>query len=378
MHKLKRTILLTPNLILKTPIFFTCLTVATITLLASFVSKSQNTTEINESQDRLINELSQSFEKLGKTLSQRIERLEKELEKKIESEKVYLKLYDFSREKLPPDEKFDCVRMANIVVEPILCIHDLSRDMYVSTSIKSNGVWERSLVEFLMKVLQSNPAFQFLDIGAQLGQFTMYAAKLGRTSVAVEPFYDNYIRLHASALHDNLTSKIILVNNGISDRRGDIKQLRRNNSNIGGQGIKDSDELNEKKNISDVAKNDKKYLLVTITLDDLVPVLPDHFNKAIMKIDIEGYEFKAFRRAIKLLKRVEVPVILMEWLGKSDTARFSTQEVDQFFNFMISLGYVSRSLSNLVELSTQNHGGWPTDVVFVLDSYYPTLKKLFE
>jgi FkbM family methyltransferase len=247
----------------------------------------------------------------------------------------------------------------------------------VSQALKSKGVWERPLVEFVIKVLQSNPAFHLLDIGAQLGQYTMYAAKLGRTSVAVEPFYDNYIRLHASALQNNLTSSIILVNNGISDRRGEVKQLRMDKTNIGGQEIIDSVAINNKQNNNSIGV-DTKYLLVTITLDDLVPVLPDHFDTAIMKIDIEGYEFKAFRHAANLLKRVEVPVILMEWQGKSDATKFPDQEIDKFFNFMQSQGYVCRSLSNLEELSTKNHRNWPGDVIFVLDTYYPTLTKLLE
>jgi FkbM family methyltransferase len=348
-------------------------------LVSDISSNTHYTTQINANQDKFMIELSQSLKTLATKLNLRLEKLERELGAQIETNKIHLKLYDFSKEKMPSNETFDCVKMANIVVQPILCVHNITGDRFVSKVIKNEGVWERPVVEFFMKVLQSNPTFQVLDIGAQLGQFTIYAAKLGRTSVAVEPFYDNYIRLHASALQNNLTSRIILVNNGISDRPGEVKELRINHDNIGGQGIKDSEEENKKQNenSSAIVLVDKKYLLVTITLDDLVSVLPDNFNKAIMKIDIEGYELKAFRHAANLLKRVEVSVILFEWLGKSDTAKFPEQEIEEFFNFMQSLGYVSRSLSNLDELSEKNHGSWPTDVVFVLDSYSPTLKKLF-
>jgi FkbM family methyltransferase len=332
---------------------------------------------LNSSKDQKMTELPQNFEKLAQTLTLRIEILEKELEKLTEIKKVHLKLYDFSKEKLPVNETFDCVTMVNIYVQPILCIHDLDRDVWVSKTIKKEGIWERPMVEFFMKALQSNPAFQVFDIGAQIGQYTIYAAKLGRTSVTVEPFIDNCIRLHASALQNNLTSKIILVNNGISDRPGEVKQLRRNTENIGGQGITDTLLNPPTENSMAAAGQDKKYSLVTITLDDLVSVLPDHFNKAIMKIDIEGYEFKAFRRASKLLKRVEVQVILFEWLGKNEVAKFPDQEVEEFLNFMHSLGYVSRSFTNLDELSSKSHRSWPQDMVFVMESYYPTLKKMF-
>ena len=34
-----------------------------------------------------------------------------------------------------------------------------------------------------------------IDVGANIGVFSLYAAKLGRKVVAVEPFKNNYLRL---------------------------------------------------------------------------------------------------------------------------------------------------------------------------------------
>ena len=34
-----------------------------------------------------------------------------------------------------------------------------------------------------------------IDVGANVGVFSLYAAKLGRKVVAVEPLKDNYLRL---------------------------------------------------------------------------------------------------------------------------------------------------------------------------------------
>ena len=49
----------------------------------------------------------------------------------------------------------------------------------------------------------------------------------------------------------------------------------------------------------------------TILMSDLAMVA--NFTKAIMKIDIEGYEEMALRCSRKLFEKVFVPVIMMEW-----------------------------------------------------------------
>ena len=47
-------------------------------------------------------------------------------------------------------------------------------------------------------------------------------------------------------------------------------------------------------------------------MDDLYVIAP--FKKAVIKIDIEGHEHKAFAHAVRLLKDIYVPFIFMEWM----------------------------------------------------------------
>jgi FkbM family methyltransferase len=287
----------------------------------------------------------------------------------------HIKLYDLKDSPKVDKLVLDCVKMAHIVVQPVaICVHDPKNDKYVSSSLKSQGVWEYPNVNFFMKVLRADPSLQVLDLGAQLGQYTLYATTLGRLSVAVEPFYDNYIRLHASAMRGNLTDKITLVNNGLSDKRGEVKRLLRSEDNNGGQKIDDS--INGSlTNQTQTNQADDKYSLVTIEMNDLAAVLPQNFTQALMKIDIEGYEFKAFKKAGVLLKRVHVPVIMFEWLEKNDPERFPDSEVDEFFRFMKANGYTPREIDSLNELSISLHRVWPKDILFVMDSYLLKLRK---
>ena len=149
----------------------------------------------------------------------------------IEIKKI-LKIYDFS---LPNNENFDCIKTSKILVKTTVCIHDITKDIFVSRALKLQGVWEIDSVKLLMKMLNSSSKINFLDIGANLGQYALFAAMLGRKCVAVEPFYDNIRRIHKSAQIENISDKIILVTNGISDIRGEINKLTKDETNVGGQ-----------------------------------------------------------------------------------------------------------------------------------------------
>ena len=58
---------------------------------------------------------------------------------------------------------------------------------------------------------------QVLDIGANIGYYTLLAAKLGQQVVAVEPVLDSIQRLHHAAYIEDVTERIAVVYNGIAD-----------------------------------------------------------------------------------------------------------------------------------------------------------------
>ena len=106
-----------------------------------------------------------------------------------------------------------------------------------------------------------------IDIGAQIGEYTLFAAQLVKV-LTVEPFYDNILRLHKAARMENIQHRITLIQNAISDRRGEVKMLEPSSNNIGGQGLLN----NKKKTYSRNVYN--KYLVETIIFDDLIEYLP--------------------------------------------------------------------------------------------------------
>ena len=53
--------------------------------------------------------------------------------------------------------------------------------------------------------------------------------------MAVEPFYENILRIHKAAFVENIQDNIVLIQNALSDKRNQIKALTATANNIGGQ-----------------------------------------------------------------------------------------------------------------------------------------------
>ncbi len=55
-----------------------------------------------------------------------------------------------------------------------LCVHEISKDGWVSSFIWKYGVWEENIVTNVLYSLSKNPESLFLDIGAQVGEYSLY------------------------------------------------------------------------------------------------------------------------------------------------------------------------------------------------------------
>ena len=257
--------------------------------------------------------------------------------------------------------KFECIKSANVFVKTTICLHDLQRDIFISRNVKIYGSWEKHLLNIFMKILNSNKNIQVFDIGAHIGQYTLFAAKFERKVISVEPFYENYIRIQKAAQIENLTNNIILVANGISDKKGQVSKLKRSEKNIGGQGIDDT--FADKSSSS--YNPDDRYYLKTIELDDLILVLSDNFKEAILKIDIEDYEIKAFKKAQRLFNRVKFHAIFMEWMGKNRKSRFVEKDIEIFLDFMYVRKFKCFNPFGLKELERKLWKFWPGDIIWM-------------
>ena len=211
-----------------------------------------------------------------------------------------------------------CKKSREIYVIATLCVHDINRDIHVSGSIWRDGIWEPHIMQSYMEYIKNNPDWLVMDVGAQIGQYSLLPAKMGRKVLTVECFYDNVLRIHKAANADNTTNQITLITNAISNKRKEIKMLQPQGDNIGGQSLIENKNKIIKKDQIMSTDPKAKYFVETVLFDDIVPFLPlksdgTKYKKAILKIDIEAFEPYAFQYATILFDTLDIPIIFMEW-----------------------------------------------------------------
>jgi len=211
--------------------------------------------------------------------------------------------------------------------------------------------------------VNKNPEWLVFDLGAQIGQYTLFAAKMGSKVVTVEPFYENIIRIHKASTLEKLQDRITLVRNAVSGKANEIKRLYENNINIGGQGI-----IKINRKFYDFEMKKDKYLVKTIVFNDLLDYLPitddgQKFQKAIMKIDIEGYEPYAFEKADKLFDTIDVQVIFMEW-GNLPPLNDRHKEIVNMIDFLLKKNLLPRDENDKI-LEKEDWKDWPWDIIWV-------------
>ncbi|MEP6883038.1 MAG: FkbM family methyltransferase [Dokdonella sp.] len=174
-------------------------------------------------------------------------------------------------------------------------------DLHISAPIIAGAVHEPHVAAVLRERLREGDVV--LDVGANIGNFTMLAASLvgqGGRVIAVEPIARNR-QLIRRALKANAFNQVEIIAGAASDRAGTI-QLRThpetsNSATLSASG----DRLLERRGLSNTVP--------TLVLDDQFAGL-DRLD--LLKIDIEGMEPVALRGLERTLDRLR-PVLLSEF-----------------------------------------------------------------
>ncbi len=174
---------------------------------------------------------------------------------------------------------------------------DESMDRYISVCIKKYGIWEPSETQFLLNRLQFGDIF--LDIGANIGYYSVLAASLvgdtGRV-VAFEPEPSNFALLSANRMI-NAVSNLTLVNAAVSNSIGS-QELFISSNNRGDNRLGFGDE------------NAASVPVATVTLDNSIP--PRNADqRLVVKIDTQGWEAAIIFGNIDTLQTATI--IIFEW-----------------------------------------------------------------
>ena len=255
------------------------------------------------------------------------------------------------------DQKFLKTEMHTPNGDVSIFVHDPQDDIHVSGSLVEHGEWENHLVNLIYTLLRNDPGLQFIDLGANLGVFSLAVAKLGRKVIAVEPLSINLKRLCKSVFENEFEDYITIVHNAISDSYEKVT-LGMEKGNVGGTFVNKNKNVNKIQGSSIIGEYSD--IVNTVKLDDLLTI-PDinNFNKVIIKMDVEGYESHVLNGAERFFRKVDVQGVLMEWMWHK-----TGKDSNDIINFFANHGYDPVNPNGYKLLDIRNPSSWPVDILW--------------
>ena len=170
-----------------------------------------------------------------------------------------------------------------------------------------NGGYEVEVFAVSQKLLERHKDGVVLDIGANLGSFSIPLAKSNQhlTFHAFEPQRIIYYQLCANTFINGLDN-LHCHQFGISNKRDRFEVTIPDYANEGNIGAFSLDE-ETRKNEYEVTTEGGKETMVVFPLDD-----GQHKNVRLIKIDVEGHELEALEGSIKTIKASNYPPIIFE------------------------------------------------------------------
>ena len=307
----------------------------------------------------------------------------------MKSEKLYVCKYFKPNEQSLLTEDFDKVLIETVKGKIPILVH--SREDTVSNQIIQTNDYEILLSDEIIAALSTDKDLHFIDIGCNIGPFTLKTAALGRNVIAVDANLENLKYLLQSVQINNFNSQVVIVNNAISDKRGEDTIMVVPARNIGAGVPISKEKLREALECSQNWTGQNSFLQKiceapektnefikdfqfqanfgfgkmpmqigptqrSIRLDDLISIMP--FKKYVIKMDIEGNEHKALRSGQILFDSFDIKFVFMEWKKMYD------QNFSQVIrNFFSKRGYTMHVSINSTRQVSPNEIPW--DVVWI-------------
>jgi len=230
-------------------------------------------------------------------------------------------------------KEFKLVNLPSSQPPPQICVYaDPQMDELISAQILQGGLYEDEQVGIFQQLLSLHAGMDVLDLGANLGLFTLPAAMMGRRVLAVEALPKHAHMLRASIRANNFQDKVTLLNNAISGVRA-VVEFEPTPGNMGATFLAKIFPQHAQVQIGPTRVH-------SILMDDLLHAT--QFSQAIMKIDIESQEPEAFRHAEKLFSAVDIRYVLMEWDKMPITPVVFAERIghiEAMIDFFFSRGY---------------------------------------
>jgi FkbM family methyltransferase len=220
-------------------------------------------------------------------------------------------------------------------------------DRFVSYGCLNND-WEPSETNYFISNLSAGDTV--LDIGANIGWFTLVAAKYGGANARIhsfEPRPETARMLKRTVSDNNLRQQVTVWEYALSDKWGKCKLVWEKGTDNPGGSFLASSAMSDDQNVESVE-------ITTAVLDELLPdIAPD-----IIKIDVEGGEPRALQGAKNAILRKR-PTIVSE-LYPAQLAMVSGVTPQQYIGQLAQCGYACYLLED--GRPTRRLSDYPSDI----------------
>jgi FkbM family methyltransferase len=211
-------------------------------------------------------------------------------------------------------------------------IHDPEKDHFVSKDIKEKGCYECDVLFAAMNALQSNPQAVLIDVGTNIGLYTLSAAAAGHSTYSFEPAKVNYQRICQSIkVNDGFEDRVNVINRAVTKTSTVITIDRKAaQGNLGALKIGASV---QQKEMTDVEKEEGVDYAVGVPLDSLIDSPLPTNRPVLLKVDVEGQECNALAGGLKYLEKLDIIYAAVEWSNarlRQDQCQGRTEIFDMF------------------------------------------------
>ena len=211
--------------------------------------------------------------------------------------------------------------------------YEFSRDFYglkykgnLNNNIDANvffyGAFEKPLLFFLRDTLKATrtevPKPIFVDVGANVGQHSLFLSKFAWQVLAFEPYPKVSMQFKQQIAHNNI-SNIQIFENGLSDRLETLNYYAPTGTN---EGVGSFDK-------NSIVKGNESYGKLELQEGDQVIESGSWKGIKLIKIDVEGFEKKVIKGLTRTIEK-ERPVIVCEITYGQKLSFLSIEELQSY------------------------------------------------
>jgi FkbM family methyltransferase len=200
------------------------------------------------------------------------------------------------------------------------------------------GLMDFEEMAFVLHFIRKND--RFIDVGANIGTYSLLAASRGANVIAVEPVADSYERLVENIKLNRMDKQIDARRIGVSRERDILRFSTQFDS------------------INYVLKEDEDSTDFTSVAVDKLDVIAANFSPSLLKIDVEGYETEVISGAHSVLSSESLLAIIIELNGLGQRYENTDQAIHrQLLDHCFIPAHYDPFNRNLQQLTTHNSTG---------------------